>query len=61
MAHVVTPTGPLGFQVSVAGLPEGRTGLIADFGTLAEAEAFATLMRQIDNGLTYSMAPKEPC
>jgi hypothetical protein len=43
------------------GLPEGIVGLIADFGSLAEAEAFAASMRQIDAGRTYSMGPKEPC
>jgi hypothetical protein len=59
MPYTVTPTGPLGFQVAAAGLPGETSGLIADFASLAEAEAFA--MRQIDVGRTYSMAPKELC
>jgi hypothetical protein len=61
MPYVVTPTGPLGFQVTATGLPGETSGLIADFGSRAEAEAFAASMRQIDVGPTYSMAPKELC
>jgi hypothetical protein len=61
MRYVVTPTGPLGFQVAATGLPDQASGLIADFSSLAEAEAFAASMRQIDAGRTYSMAPKELC
>jgi hypothetical protein len=65
MPYAVTPTGPLGFQVTATGLPgetiEESSRLIADFGSLAEAEVFAASMRQIGVGRTYSMAPKELC
>ena len=61
MAYAVTPTGPLGFQVTATGLPGETSGLIAEFASLAEAEAFAASMRQIDAGLTYSLPPKELC
>ena len=61
MPYAVIPTGPLGFQVTATGLPGETSRLIADFASLAEAEAFAASMRQIDAGRTYSMAPKEPC
>jgi hypothetical protein len=65
MPCAVTPTGPLGFQVTATGLPgetiEETSRLIADFGSLAEAEVFAASIRQIGVGRTYSMAPKELC
>ena len=61
MPYAITPTGPLGFQVTATGLPGETSGLIADFASLVEAEAFAAAMRQIDAGRTYSMAPKELC
>ena len=61
MPYAITPTGPLGFQVTATGLPGETSGLIADFRSLAEAEAFVASMRQIDSGRTYSMAPKELC
>jgi hypothetical protein len=54
---MVTPGGPLGFQVKATGL-DHEARLIGDFSTLAEAEAFADLMRQIDAGRSYSMGPK---
>ena len=57
MACMVTPGGPLGFQVNATGL-DHEARLIGDFSTLAEAEAFADLMRQIDAGRSYSMGPK---
>ncbi len=60
MPYVVTPTGPLCFQVSAVGT--AKHGLIADFASLAEAEAFVASMRRLDAGRTYSMdGPKEPC
>ena len=37
---MVTPGGPLGFQVNATGL-DHEARLIGDFSTLAEAEAFA--------------------
>jgi hypothetical protein len=52
---------PLGFQVTARGLPGKTSGLIADFASLAEAEAFAASMRQIDAERTYSMASKDLC
>jgi hypothetical protein len=42
----------LGFQVSATG-PDHEAILIGDFSTLAEAEAFAESMRQIDAGRSY--------
>ena len=57
MPYVVTPGGPLGFQVSATG-PDHEGALIGDFSTLAEAEAFAASMRQIDAGRSY-MGPKQ--
>ena len=48
----------MGFQVNATG-PEHETRLIGEFSTLAEAEAFAALMRQIDAGRSYSMGPKQ--
>jgi hypothetical protein len=56
---MITPDGPLGFQVSATG-PDHETRLIGDFSTLAEAEAFADSMRQIDAGRSYSMGPRLP-
>ena len=58
MPYVVTPGGPLGFQVSATG-PDHEARLIGNFSTLAEAEAFADSMRQIDAGRSYSMGPKQ--
>jgi hypothetical protein len=58
MPYVVTPGGPLGFQVNAIG-PDHEARLIGDFSTLAEAEAFATSMREIDAGRSYSMGPKQ--
>ena len=54
MQYVVTPGGPLGFQVSVMG-PDHEMRLISDFSTLAEAEAFTESMRRIDAGHSFSM------
>jgi hypothetical protein len=54
---MVTRGGPLGFQVNATGL-DHEARLIGDFSTLAEAEAFADSMRQIDAGRSYSMGPK---
>ena len=59
MQYVVTRSGPLGFQVTAVG--EGENGLIADFATQREAEAFVASMRQIDSGRTHSMARDKPC
>ena len=53
MPYVVTPTGPLGFQVSAIGV--ATNGVIADFASQAEAEAFVAKMRQIDGGRSYTM------
>ena len=53
MENVITPTGPLGFQVSALGKAEN--GLIADFASLAEAEAFVVSMRRLDAGRTHLM------
>jgi hypothetical protein len=47
--------------VTARGLPGKTSGLIADFASLAEAEAFAASMRQIDAERTYSMASKDLC
>jgi hypothetical protein len=58
MPYVVTPGGPLGYQVNATG-PDQETRLIGDFSTLAEAEAFAASMRQIDGGRSYLMASKQ--
>jgi hypothetical protein len=58
MPYVVTPGGTLGFQVSATG-PDHAQALVGDFSTLAEAEAFADSMRQIDAGRSYSMGPKQ--
>ena len=60
MPYVVTPTGPLGFQVSATDLAQALIGLVADFGSLSEAEAFAASMRQIDAKGTHLMDPEEP-
>jgi hypothetical protein len=60
MPYIVTPTGLLGFQVIAAGLPEWGAGLIADFGSFAEAEAFVVTMRRIDAGRTHSMTLADP-
>jgi hypothetical protein len=54
---MITPDGPLGFQVSATD-PDHEMRLIGHFSTLAEAEAFADSMRQIDGGQSYSMGPK---
>jgi hypothetical protein len=48
----------LGYQVNATG-PDQETRLIGDFSTLAEAEAFAASMRQIDGGRSYLMASKQ--
>jgi hypothetical protein len=58
MAYVVTPGGPLGFQINVTG-SDHEMRLLGDFGTLAEAEAFADSMREIDAGRSFSMGPKQ--
>lgn len=59
MEYVVSPTGPLGYQVSAAG--EGGNRVIADFASQEEAEAFASSMRRIDGGRTHSMNdPEQP-
>ena len=58
MEYVVSPTGPLGYQVSA--VSEGENRVIGDFASQAEAEAFASSMRQIDAGRTHSMDPNEP-
>jgi hypothetical protein len=55
---MITPGGPLGFQVSATG-PEREIRLIGDFSSLAEAEAFAASMRQVDGGRSYSIGPKQ--
>jgi len=60
MPYVVTPTGPLGFQVTATDLAEAPIGLVADFSSVAEADAFAAAMRQIDAEGTHLMDPKEP-
>ena len=54
---MITPDGPLGFQVSATD-PDHEMRLIGHFSTLAEAEAFADSMRQIDGRQSYSMGPK---
>ena len=53
----------MGFQVS-ATEPDHEIRLIGDrligdFSSLAEAEAFADSMRQIDAGRSYSIGPKQ--
>jgi hypothetical protein len=48
----------LGFQVS-ATHPDHEMRVIGHFSTLAEAEAFANSMRQIDGGRSHSMGPKQ--
>lgn len=53
--YSVTPTGPTGFQVSVTGPHPLGTNLIADFAAVADAEAFADRMREIDAGRTDIM------
>jgi hypothetical protein len=58
MPYVVTPGGPLGFQVNATG-PDYEVRLVGNFSTLAEAEAFADSMRQIDAGRSYAMGPKQ--
>lgn len=59
MRYLVTPTGPLGFQVTAS---NGGSNLIGDFTSLSEAEAFAVSMRQIDAGQTdVTPPPSEPC
>jgi hypothetical protein len=58
MSYMITPDASSGFQVS-ATHPDHEMRLIAHFSTLAEAEAFADSMRQIDAGRTYSMGPKQ--
>jgi hypothetical protein len=58
MPYVVIRGGPMGFQVNATS-PEHETRLIGDFSTLAEAEAFAALMRQIDAGRSYSTGPNQ--
>lgn len=58
MPCMITSGGPLGFQVS-ATEPDHETRLIGDFSSLAEAEAFADSMRQIDAGRSYSIGPKQ--
>jgi hypothetical protein len=55
---MVTPGGPLGFQVNATG-PDYEVRLVGNFSTLAEAEAFADSMRQIDAGRSYAMGPKQ--
>lgn len=57
MEYVVSPTGPLGFQVSTVG--EGENRVVADFASQAEAEAFVSSMRRIDGGRTHSMNDPE--
>jgi hypothetical protein len=57
MPYVVTPTGQLGFQVSAIGMP--KNGVIADFASQAEAEAFVAAMRQIDAGHSDRMVGEE--
>ena len=56
---MITPDGRLGFQVSATDDPDHEMILIGHFSTLAEAEAFADSMRQIDGGQSYSMGPKQ--
>lgn len=56
---MVTPDGPLGFQVSAMD-PGHETRLIGHFSTLAEAEAFADSMGQIDGSRSHVMGPKQP-
>jgi hypothetical protein len=58
MSYTITPDGPLGFQVS-ATHPDHEMSVIGHFSTLAEAEAFANSMRQIDGGRSHSMGPKQ--
>lgn len=52
LTYSITSTGPKGFQVSVTGPYPLGTYLVADFGSLTEAEAFADWMRAIDAGQT---------
>jgi hypothetical protein len=59
MLYVVTPTGPLGFQVTATDV--GTDELIGDFASLAEAQVFAAAMREIDAGQSHVMASKELC
>ena len=42
----MTVTGPLGFQVSALGPYSSDALLISDFGSLQDAEAFASKMRE---------------
>ena len=59
MQYVITAAGSLGFQVTAVG--EGANGLIADFASRAEAEAFVASMRRLDAGCTHSIDdPEEP-
>jgi hypothetical protein len=45
--YAVTAGGPQGYQVTAR-----QSALVGDFGSRAEAEAFAHSMRQIDAGVT---------
>jgi hypothetical protein len=58
MAYMIAPGGPLGFQVNATG-PDHQARLIGNFSTLAEAEAFADSMRQIDADRSFSMGPMQ--
>jgi hypothetical protein len=46
ITYNVTVTGPLGFQVSALGPYSSDALLISDFGSLQDAEAFASKMRE---------------
>jgi hypothetical protein len=45
--YAVTAGGPRGYQVTAR-----QSALVGDFGSRAEAEAFARSMREIDAGIT---------
>jgi hypothetical protein len=51
------PRRSVGLPVSATDDPDHEMILIGHFSTLAEAEAFADSMRQIDGGRSYSMGP----
>jgi hypothetical protein len=60
MPYVITTNGSEGFRVAATGLHPDEEAMVADFGTLAKAQAFVATMDEIDAGRTDSMAPKEP-
>lgn len=58
MTYDVTPTGPMGFQVTATPLPGAVPHVVGNFASLVEAEAFADTMRQLDAGQSHDAAGK---